>query len=239
MRIEKLSIGLLFGITLLFAACGQAPESDQAEVSDAKEVKEASMEAKTYPVDVQSSSVTWVGSKQIGDRHTGTIKLSEGVLSVKDGEIESGSFIIDMNSIHVLDDMEEKYEVKLTNHLKNEDFFLVDSFPTAKFVITSVEPYTARETEEASTDIENEFKLPDNTHMITGNLTIRGVEKSIKFPAKINITDDGVKAEGKFNFDRTQFNVHYGSEESLKDKMILHEIFLHLQLETKPQDQTS
>ena len=53
--------------------------------------------------------------------------------------VESGSFVIDMNSISGTDLEAGKGKADLEGHLKNEDFFDVTKFPTAKFVITSSE----------------------------------------------------------------------------------------------------
>jgi polyisoprenoid-binding protein YceI len=139
-----------------------------------------------------------------------------------------------MSSIAVTDEMPDEDKKKLEGHLGSEDFFQTKEFPTATFIVTSVETYNAdKNVSELKHELVNEFKLPDNTHLITGNLTIRGVEKSITFPAKLEVSETGVHVNAKFSFDRTAFGVHYGSEGSLGDKMILHEIFLHIQLNTQ------
>jgi len=109
-----------------------------------------------------------------------------------------------MNSINCLD-LEEGKKEKLEGHLKNEDFFETDKFPTAKFVVTSSE-------------------VKEEKTMITGNLTLKDITKSITFPATVSETDGmaSIKSDA-FKIDRTEFGVTYKSgsiDAALKDKAI-------------------
>ena len=56
--------------------------------------------------------------------------------------------------------------------------------------------------------------------MITGNLELKGVKKSITFPAKVTMSGESVTAEAKFNINRKEWKMSYGADESLKDKFI-------------------
>jgi len=81
-----------------------------------------------YKVNTQTSTIKWNAKKIVGG-HVGTINLQDGTLQTDKGKISGGGFTIDMNSMACTD------APKLTGHLKNEDFFNVPTYPTAKFVI--------------------------------------------------------------------------------------------------------
>lgn len=166
------------------------------------------------PVQVKKSEVKWVGEKVTGSHH-GTIDLQKGHLEVSDGRLKGGSFVIDMNTIQNLDLEDPTYNQKLVGHLKSEDFFGVEKHPEAKFNITNTE------------------YLGNNRYNITGNLTIKGITHPISFPAKVQVTDDGVKANAKLTFDRSKWDIRYGSDsffDGLGDKMIYDEVKIELSL---------
>jgi polyisoprenoid-binding protein YceI len=147
------------------------------------------------------SDLKWVGYKTFVDwKHNGVIKISEGMINAENGEPKSGRFVFDMKSIQPLD-MEpthEKYD-DLVGHLMSPDFFMVDSFPTATFEITGVQ---------AAPDAAG------NTHMMSGNLTIRGTSKNISFPVKVHAMEGGMHLTApEFTIDRTQWGVLYGAND--------------------------
>ena len=53
------------------------------------------------------------------------------------------TFIIDMSTITNTDLEDAEYNAKLVNHLKSDDFFGVEKFPTAKLEIKGSEKFTA------------------------------------------------------------------------------------------------
>ncbi|MEO0330112.1 MAG: YceI family protein [Bacteroidota bacterium] len=225
----RISILSLFLGAALFS-CQQKPGGTEAEVSEAQEVEEVSASAADYSVNTAESQLMWYGFKPTG-RHNGTIAIQDGTISVLNGEIEGGSFTMDMSAINV-EDLEGEYKDKLTNHLKSGDFFSVEEYPTATFEITSVEAYSggmAAEGEDKMAVVVNdeqvdEYSLADPTHSITGNLTMRGTTLSITFPAKVSMTDGQVTAEAKFNIDRSKWGVNFreenGYEARAKDELI-------------------
>lgn len=202
------------------AACESAPKSDEAKTGEAQKVDDSkTAEAQSLKVDVASSAVTWVGTKPTG-KHNGSFSLSEGTISVKGNEIVGGKFMIDINTLKVLDiPAEDEGNGKLTGHLKSPDFFDTEKFPTANFEVVSVEAYKADagNTEEK----DKEYILENPTHTITGNLTLKGVTKSVTFPAIVSVEGGKVNAEAKFNINRKDWGMEYGTDEAkLKDKFI-------------------
>lgn len=146
-----------------------------------------------YTIDTQGSSLKWEAKKVIGG-HVGTIQLQSGQVQTQNGQITGGSFQIDMNSLVCTD------APKLTGHLKNEDFFDVPNHPTATFVITKV---------------DNSKPSP----VITGNLTIKNITKSISFPAKVIASTNGMfEAEAKgIKVNRLDYDIKYRSASFFSD----------------------
>jgi polyisoprenoid-binding protein YceI len=189
----------------LWTGCAQAPESDEAKVSEAAEAAQA-VEGNLVQVDKQNSNIEWVGTKVTG-RHNGTIQLSKGELLVQDNNLVGGSFTIDMNSLTTLDAMGA--DNGLTDHLKSDDFFSVEEFPSADFVITSVKPIA-----EAAADTEevpeiDQYRVQNPSHEISGNLTIKGITRNVTFPASVRVSGTEVKAIAKFNIDRSEWDITY------------------------------
>lgn len=161
-------------------------------------------------VDVEKSTVTWKAYKVTGS-HTGTVTLSSGALTFKDGTLNGGSFKVDMTSL-VCTDLEGEYKGKLEGHLKSDDFFSVANHPSASIVFTSVEA------------------TGKNSYEVTGDLTIKGTTKPITFDLSVY----GSKATASLKVDRAQYDVRYGSGsffENLGDKTIYDEFDLVVDLE--------
>ncbi len=167
----------------------------------------------TYNVKVKESTIKWEGNK-VGGSHTGTIDLKEGGLILEDGFIKGGSFEIDMTSI-ANEDLTGDYKAKLEGHLKSDDFFGVETFPTATFEITNAIP-----------------QGPDK-YKIEGEITIKGITKQIKFPATVTGKGETLEASAEITVDRSDFDVKYGSGsffDNLGDKVIYDDFILQVSL---------
>ena len=149
----------------------------------------------TYKVIPGETNIVWVG-KKYGGGHSGTIQLSEGFITMNKSKLVGGSFEFDMKSIIVSDLKDPNYKLKLTNHLKSPDFFDVEKFPTAKFIVTESR------------------KINKNQFAVTGDLTVKGITKVISFPIFVSVADNGnalAVVSSKFKIDRTQFDIKYNS----------------------------
>ncbi|HPU23382.1 MAG TPA: YceI family protein [Candidatus Kapabacteria bacterium] len=167
-----------------------------------------------YNANTKESVIRWEGRKLIGG-HWGDVLIKSGNLEFKNNKLSGGSFVIDMNSIVVLDLDENGGKSKLEGHLRSDDFFSVDKYPTSEFVITNVK------------DRKN------NKYEITGDLTIKGITHSIKFPATINIKNNRLEARAEFKIDRTKWDIRYGSGkffDNLGDRMIRDDIIFKVKL---------
>ena len=162
-----------------------------------------------YKVDPKASKVAWKGEKVTGG-HTGTIQLKEGTIILDEGKLTGGTFTIDMTTIDSDEDLS-----KLEGHLKSDDFFGVEKFPTSTFTITEVVDQGPR------------------GYNVTGDITIKGITKEIEFDAKVEDTDKGIKATAEIELDRSEFDVKYGSGsffDGLGDKLIYDDFNLTIEL---------
>ncbi len=212
--------------TMLFVSLIFSCKSDvkKAETSAAAEVSKAT--GKEYTVDTGSSKILWEGSKVAGT-HAGDMKLSSGAVTVSDGKVTGGNFIIDMTSINVTD-LEGDKKAYLEGHLKGsaddnaDDFFNVNKYPTSSFEITKV------------TDVDGD---PAANYLVYGNLTLKDVTKQIGFRAQIDIDAKGVSVKTpKFGIDRTEWGIKYGSDkffDNLADKAINDKMEIAIELMAK------
>ena len=222
----KITIKLVSFLFLLLVVACSSPEGKKVEATEAKTPEKtaaaapaASGELTNY--NLNKGTLNWTGSKVVGgSSHSGTISVALGDIKAQGANIIGGQFTIDMKSIENTDMEAGKGKEKLEGHLKNADFFDVEKFPTATFVITSTTPTT---------------EVADATHNITGNLTLKGVSKSITFPANIALVDNKLTAvSSSFVIDRTQWGIEYGSGSIVglaKDKVISNDIALVLNVE--------
>ena len=161
-------------------------------------------------VDTEKSKITWKGYKVTGE-HEGTVALKEGFLTYEGGKLTGGEFVIDMTTISSTD-LEGEWKEKLDGHLKADDFFGVENHPTAKLVITKVEPGN------------------NGAYMITGDFTIKGVT----VPSTFELSADDNSATAAIKLDRTKYGLKYGSGsffDNLGDKAISDEFDVNVNLQ--------
>lgn len=214
--------GLFLAAAMITFACSKP--GDTVETTDAQEVAEG--EGSTLSLDPASTSIAWRGYKPAG-QHFGKIPATTGTLTDQGSEITGGSFTFDIKGLKIedLEDGSEDYG-KLWGHLQSADFFDAANYPTATFEITGVEPFAAgdmvADQEQFETDntpkAASELSPENPTHWISGNLTMRGTTKNIKFPAAVTIENGAVMAKAGFNIDRTAWGLSYGDEANAVDK---------------------
>lgn len=159
----------------------------------------AKLEDREYIVDLGESVVYWTG-KSAKSRHIGTLNVKSGGFTARGGTIVSGEFAIDMKSIKDIDLEDSKWNSILVSHLKSDDFFFAEKYPESLLTIKSA--------------VHEEGVGEYSPHYgIRADLRIRDVTKEVDFPALIGIREDGsISVRLHFDFDRTEWNVLYGSE---------------------------
>ncbi|MBC5838824.1 YceI family protein [Flavobacterium muglaense] len=169
----------------------------------------ASVTAQTKKVDVTGSTINWVGKKVTG-QHNGTVNLKDGALVFKGTKLAGGTFTVDMTSLTATD-LTGEYQGKLNGHLKGEDFFGTEKFPTSVLVFKTIGT--------KSKDL----------YTVTADLTIKGITKPVTFEMAVK----GNTATTKFMVDRTKYDIKYGSGsifDNLGDKAISDEFELAVAL---------
>jgi polyisoprenoid-binding protein YceI len=249
MKILKTTSALAIAIVMTIA-CTSDPKGDEAKVSEAEEVTEA--EGMEIIVSSDEADMEFVGTKPTG-RHYGNVSLSNGSITVKDGKLTGGKFVFDLNEITITDlKNDQENHQKLVGHLQSDDFFDAKNHPQVTFELVSVKSLNPEKSAENYDSFQDDMKQPSEnekimelpeydlegaTHEVTGNLTMRGKTLAITVPAKINITDNGVKAFTNFSIDRTKWGLMYGDEskavDKAKDKFIYNKVGVGFNIDAK------
>jgi len=165
--------------------------------------------AQTKKIDLSKSTINWVGKKVTG-QHSGTVAFKSGSLVFKKNKLTGGSFVVVMPSL-TSTDLTGEYLGKLNGHLKADDFFGTDKYPTATLVFKTI------------------AAKGNNVYTVTADLTIKAKTNPVTF----DITVNGNTATTSFQVDRTKYDIKYGSKsffEGLGDKTIYDDFDLTVNL---------
>ena len=205
MRTKFLKFLTIVAIGVAIVSCKN--KADEAATTEAEEVATSEATSTKYMLDTETSVIEWTGYKPTG-KHNGTIDLESGVFTVNDGKVESGTFMITMNSLK-----DSEGNAKLEGHLKSADFFEVEAYPNAAFDVTG-------------------YEMVDGKAMLSGNLTLKDAKNNVTFP--VTTSQDGnmfTLTSEMFTIDRSKWNVKYGSKsffDDLGDKFINDDIELKI-----------
>lgn len=204
---KKRILNVFFIASIAMGAVACKDKTNEVEATEAEEAAVASTEAVQFTIDTTSSVMKWRGTKPTGE-HIGTVDIQSGTITARDGEVESGNVMIDMNSIEVTDaEMKDEDRRSLEDHLKGTvegketDFFNVREYPTASFEVTGT---TER----------------DGKTFLQGNLTLKDATKNVEFPVTTRMSEDGTELtleSEPFNINRTDWGVNYGSKSVFDD----------------------
>lgn len=208
MKIKQLSIASAIALGLF--ACNNAGQNETTESATEVQVEEASESKQvTYAIDIENSIVNFKGSMIGVYAHEGTLNLTSGTISMKNGIVTEGTFTVDVNSL-ITTDSDELYKMapreKLVGHLKSDDFFGTEKFQTATFKVTNMEG-----------------------DKITGELTLKGVtNEEMITGVKIEEENGKVIATGTLVFDRQKYGVAY--KNTMNDMVLSDDIELTISL---------
>ena len=192
---------------IILASCNTNP--NQASTQQAQGVATAD---NIYNIETAQSQITWTGREVSTSYHYGTLDFVSGNFEISNGEIVNGEFIVDMTSINN-QDMEGDSKARLEGHLKSDDFFSVESYPTAAISINSSE------------------LISDGKWNVSADLSIKGFTHPVNF--EMISSEDGWSAN--LVFDRSKYDVRFRSGsffENLGDKLIYDDIELSINLTT-------
>lgn len=152
----------------------------------------AAMAQDTYKIDAAHSFVNF-NIRHMGISFVnGNFKKFESTFQAQKSDFTDAkiNFTVDANSINTNNDMRD-------NHLRTDDFFNVEKFPTMKFQSVQMK------------------KLDELVYELSGNLTIRDVTKPVVFKVSYGGAAQDQKGNKKVGFsarttiNRFDFNVKY------------------------------
>lgn len=206
------------GLIAVFAMVGCSDPAEgvvEATVTDAKPESPAARpgaaparQGQRYEF-APTSRIEFTGSAANGPQN-GRFEKFSGWFSVADGKPVGADHRveIDMNSV-------QTDHQKLTDHLKNTDFFDAPAFPTAVFDEITLTPGEG------------------DTWTVAGNLTLHGQTKAISFPATVTREGDTVAVKSEFSLNRRDFAIDF---EGASDNLIRDEVVIRLDLLAAPQN---
>ena len=176
-------------------------DDKSAEPGDKATSQEADATSVTVLKVNQAKSSIDALSAKVSATHPIQFPSFSGEVHVTKNELTKVSFTIDMATL-------KSDNERLTKHLLNEDFFDVPKYPNSTFVSNSI----VAKAGDAGT-----------THEITGDLTIIGNTKTIKFPATVTVNDTTVTANTEFSINRQDFGVNYKgrADDLIQDNVVL------------------
>lgn len=163
----------------------------------------------SYPISLNESLISWKVDYSIGTKgHAGTLSLTSGNVVMKDGNIQGGNFVIDMNSVHVTDMKPDDGGKDLEKHLKDNDFLSTGEFPKGYFTILSTE------------------RNAEGKVTVSGYLILKGISNAIKIPTVISDNKTSITVKSEVIVNRTLWGINFQSgiigaikNEAISDEM--------------------
>lgn len=158
--------------------------------------------AEILSLDEENSKIEFVGRKSDG-KHVGGFKQFK-VRALADLEDPSaGRLEVEIDARSLWSD-----NTKLTNHLKNPDFFDVRKYPKIVFKSTAVHAEDEQRAE------------------ITGQLTMLDETAELTIPCEVELTDEAIELTTQFKLDRTRWGMNYRADSIDKEVEVTAKIVL-------------
>lgn len=199
----------ILSFSVFLAACEDpATNKTRALMSDAStsagdsRTALAPAKGESLPVTQENSKVLFTGSKVTG-KHEGGFNKFTGTIDLVNAKPEESSVKIEIETASVFSDADG-----LTKHLQTGDFFEIEQFPKASFASTRIVP-------DGSTGAD--------AYSVTGDLELRGVRKSVTFPATIVVSPTDVTVNSEFTINRKDFGIVYGgkADDLIRDNVVI------------------
>lgn len=169
--------------------------------------------AQNYQLNPAKSTMAWAGKAAFSSYTlSGAIQPRAGTLVRNQERITEASLSIDMQSIR--SDI-----AQLEQHLHSADFFEVQRFPEAVFVL------------------QRPVSLGGGEAMAIGSLTIKGITREEEIPLSVRPEGKALVLEGRALLDRTAYGIYYNSPnffEGLKQEAIADTFELSFRLVFEP-----
>jgi polyisoprenoid-binding protein YceI len=203
----------ILSFALFITACedpaankARAVTSNATTASNTTAAAPASAKGESLAVTPENSKVLFTGSKVTG-KHEGGFNKFAGSIDLVNEKPEESGVKVDIETASVFTDADG-----LTKHLQTGDFFEVEKFPKASFQSTKIVADSAKGA---------------NAYTVTGDLELRGVRKSVTFPATIVVTPADVTVNSEFAINRKDFGIVYAGK---ADDLIRDDVAIKLDL---------
>ncbi|MGH9946812.1 MAG: YceI family protein [Pyrinomonadaceae bacterium] len=201
---------LILSLSLFIAAC-EDPAANKPKATTSEPTGNSvsnvpnsttSATSQSLPISQENSKIAFTGSKVTG-KHGGGFGKFNGTIDLVDGKTDASSVSVEIDMNSVFTDTAD-----LTKHLQTGDFFDAAKFPKASFKSTKIVP-------DAEKGIGN--------YTVIGDLELRGVKKSVTFPAAITVSDDAVAVSSEFAINRKDFGIVYAgkADDLIRDNVAL------------------
>jgi polyisoprenoid-binding protein YceI len=167
----------------------------------------------TYALDVSHSRLGFVARHAMVTKVRGAFNEFEGTARI-DGEDPTRSSVEITIQVASIDTRNEQRDA----HLRTNDFLDLDNYPTISFVSTAVE------------------HLGGNDFEVTGDLTIKGITKSIRIPLEFQgmVKDpwgnDRIGFEGSVTVNRKDWGVNFNAALETGGVLISEKITLEFEI---------
>lgn len=184
-------------IGALMTSCSN--NGSKAETKEAQDVEVVKTNATVIFKSVKDGSfISWRATHLGGVQpRFGKIYFKDANFLVNNGTLTNASVVMNMSTLTVESFPEGAEEIgKLTGHLLSPDFFNIEKYPTSIFELTNLKETAG-----------------DYNSMVTGNLTILGISKSITFNANVNVSENEISIISEdFLINRTDWSLTYNTE---------------------------
>ena len=193
-------------LSLGIVSCGGG-SGESTDGQDSVAVESPAVEETTVNVNLETSVVGWKGTMMGMYSHSGTVKLTNGTVTMAGNAISGGSFTVDLSTIAPTDSnySKDNTKEKLVGHLGSPDFFDVANTPLATFEITG----------------------SDESGNVMGNLTVRG-KTNPETVTGVMFDEATGTITGTLVFNRQNYGVAYKS--TMKDMVLSDDIELKITL---------
>lgn len=146
----------------------------------------AGAESRVYAIDPARSRIGFHATSRLMDADGGFSRFG-GEIRLEDDRLETaiGQVTVEVASLDTGIPLRDR-------HLRSDDFFDVQRYPRATFVVSAVRREGDRVT-------------------VAGDLTIRGVSRPLQSPVTVTVSGSGVRVVGSFTVNRRDFGIAYQS----------------------------
>jgi polyisoprenoid-binding protein YceI/rhodanese-related sulfurtransferase len=172
-----------------------------------------------FLIDTERSEITWLG-KSWFSHHSGRLKIATGQLSFVEGLLRGANGVIDFDSLVCTDITDPMMNQLLLDHLKSEDFFHTELYPTIEFDVDRVR------------FLNPPFSGWPN-YQVEGTISMRGCTRPVQFEATAFNEGASIAVQAQIRIDRTEWGITYGSNRfyaRLGKHFVADHINLHLKL---------